>query len=58
MKETRDQRETEGRILRMTHGEQSSADSQPSLGEPGGDRPGAVGPNLGATGRGSSAADD
>lgn len=58
MKETRDQLETEGRILRMTHGEQSSADSQPSLGEPGGDRPGAVGPNLGATGRGSSAAND
>ena len=58
MKETRDQLETEGRILRMTHGEQSSADSQSGLGEPGGDRPGAVGPNLGATGRGSSAAND
>ena len=41
----------------MTHGEQSSAESDSSLGEPGGDRPGAVGPNLGTTGRGSSAAD-
>ncbi|MEU3847842.1 YihY/virulence factor BrkB family protein [Micrococcus terreus] len=56
MKDTRDQLEQEGRILRMTHGEQSSADGSAGQGT-GADRPGAVGPDLGSTGRGSSAAD-
>lgn len=56
MRRTRDQLEAEGRVLRMTHGQQTRPAAAPNPTEVGGDRPGPVGPSLGTSGRGSSAA--